>query len=375
MSSSSQLPRPRVPWRIIWATIGSVLLTLLVLTMLSHLHRVLVWLVVAAFLAMVLNPAVDLLERRFSMRRALATLIVFVVGLLVVAGLVTLFVRPLISEGQKFADDLPGYVADAREGRGPIGNLVERYDLEERVQNSSGQIREYLSELGSRTVQIAGAIGTAVAGLLTILVMTLLMLLEGPRLLQGFVSVLPPGRRDRVRIVAADCSRAITGYMAGNLLISVIAGTLTFILLLVLDVPFAAVLALFVAIMDLIPLVGATVAAIVVSLTAFGHSPTAGIVALIFFIVYQQLENHVLQPIVQGKTVQLSPLVVLVAVITGVELAGILGALLAIPVAGVIQVIARDLWEHRSGAPKREPTIGVDEVPVSEAADATTATS
>ncbi len=357
----------RIPWRTIWASIGAILLTVTLLWLVSHLQRVLVWLVVAAFLAIVLNPAVDFLEHRARMRRPLATLVVFVLGLLILGGLITLFVRPLIIEGQQLADDLPTYVEDAREGRGPIGALVERYNLEERLQNSSGQIRDYLSEAGSRTAEIAGAIGTAVAGLLTILVMTLLMLLEGPRLLRSATQALPERRRERVRLVAADCSRAITGYMTGNLLISVIAGALTFVLLLILDVPFAGVLALFVAVMDLIPLVGATVAALVVTITAFFYSTTAGIVCIVFFVLYQQLENHVLQPVVQAKTVKLSPLIVLVSVIMGVELAGILGALLAIPIAGVIQVVARDLWEHRSGRPKAEPTIGTDEIPVSQA--------
>ena len=356
----------RVPWRTIWATIAAILATVTLLWLLNHVQRVLIWLLIAGFLALVLNPAVDFLQRRTHMRRSLATMIVFLLGIAILAALTTVFVRPLIIEGQKLADDLPTYVDDARAGRGPIGALVERYNLEERLRDSSGQIREYLSEAGSRTAEIAGAIGTAIAGLLTIFVMTLLMLLEGPRLLRSATGAIPPHRRERVRLVAADCSRAITGYMTGNLLISVIAGTLAFILLVILDVPFAGVLALFVAVMDLIPLVGATIAAVVVTITAFVYSTTAGVASIVFFVLYQQLENHVLQPIVQAKTVHLSPLVVLVAVVMGVELAGVLGALLAIPVAGVIQVIARDLWEHRTGRPKEEPTIGTDEIPVSQ---------
>ena len=370
MSDNLDAPRyaPRgVPWRTIWATIGAVLLTLVGLFLLDHLGRVLVWLVVAGFFAVVLNPLVDLLEHRAGLRRSLATMIVFILGLVVMAGLVTLFVRPLVIEGQRFAEDLPAYVEEARAGRGPAGALVERFNLDERLRESSGQLREFISGLGSESLTIIGAVGTAVVGLLTVLVLTLLMLLEGPRLLDGAMNVLPPARRERVRLVAADCSRAITGYMAGNLLISLVCGLLTFAFLLIAGVPFAGVLALFAAVMDLIPLLGATLAAIVVTLVAFLHSPAAGIAAIIFFVIYQQLENHLLQPVVQSRTVKLSPLVVVVAVLVGVELAGILGALLGIPVAGVIQVIARDLWEHRTGRPKAEPSIGADEVPISEA--------
>jgi predicted PurR-regulated permease PerM len=361
----SHSPPPRVPWRTIWATIAAVLLTVVALWLLIHVERVLIWLVIAVFFAVVLNPAVDLLVRRVNLRRSVATIVVFILGIALVSGLVTVFVAPLVSEGQRLAEDLPAYVEDAREGRGPLGGIIERYDLEERVRERAGDIQKYFSEAGSRTVQVLGAVGAAVAALLTIFVMTVLLLLDGPRILQGITAALPQGRRERVRAVAADCARAVTGYMAGNLLISVIAGSLTFIFLLIIGVPFAGVLALLVAVLDLIPLVGATVAAVIVAITAFFHSTTAGIAAIIFFVVYQQLENHFLQPVVQSRTVKLSPLVVLVSVIAGVELAGILGALLAIPVAGVVQVIGRDLWEHRSGRPKDEPTIGAEEVPMS----------
>lgn len=359
--------RRPVPWRTIWATIACILVTAAALWFLGHVERVLIWLVIAAFFAVVLNPAVDFLTRRARFPRGLATLVVFIIGLALFAGLMTLFIRPLIVEGQQLAEDLPAYVEDAREGRGPIGALVERYNLEERVRERAGDIQQYISEAGSRTASILGAVGAAVAGLLTIMVMTVLMLLDGPRILRGAQAALPDRHRSRISAVAADCARAVTGYMAGNLLISLIAGLLTFVFLLIMGVPFAGVLALLVAVLDLIPLVGATVAAVIVTIVAFFAGPVTGIASIIFFVVYQQLENHFLQPVVQSRTVKLSPLVVLVAVVSGVEIAGILGALLAIPVAGVIQVIARDLWNHRRGAPKDEPSVGVDEIPVSQA--------
>ncbi|MBD0323872.1 MAG: AI-2E family transporter, partial [Aldersonia sp.] len=332
--------------------------------------RVLIWLVIALFFAVVLNPAVEFLVHRGRMNRGLATLVVFVAGLAVFAGLMTLFISPLITEGQQLAEDLPAYVEEARAGRGPVGSLVERFDLENRIRERADDIQKYVSEAGSRTVSILGAVGTAIAALLTILVMTVLMLLDGPRILRGMSTALPDDKRDRITAVAGDCARAVTGYMAGNLLISVIAGTVTFIFLLILGVPFAGVLALLVAVLDLIPLVGATIAAIIVTIVAFFHGPVPGIASIVYFVVYQQFENHVLQPVVQSRTVKLAPLVVLVSVIMGVEIAGVLGALLAIPVAGVVQVVIRDLWEHRTGRPKAEPSIGADEVPLSQA-DAT----
>jgi hypothetical protein len=185
-------------------------------------------------------------------------------------------------------------------------------------------------------------------------------------MLAGGLGALSPPRSDRVKAVAVDCARAITGYAMGNLLISVIAGFVTFVGLWVFGVPFKGVLALFVAFADLIPLVGATLGAVPTILVAFLHSTTAGIGMIIVYVVYQQFENHVLQVAIMSKTVHINQLVVLVSVLIGVELFGFIGALLAIPVAGVLQVIARDLWDHRAGRPKEEPTIGHDQVPVSE---------
>ena len=136
---------------------------------------------------------------------------------------------------------------------------------------------------------------------------------------------------------------------------------LTYIVLKVMGVPFAGLISLFVAIVDLIPLVGATLGAVVAMIAGSIHSVPAGIVLIIFFVVYQQLENHLLQPLILSRTVKLNPLTVLVAILVGVELAGVLGALLAIPFAGIIQVVLRDVWDHRRGALKREPTTGEDE--------------
>ena len=160
---------------------------------------------------------------------------------------------------------------------------------------------------------------------LTILVLTVLLLVEAPTMMQRGLAMLPPGRRDRVARVAADCSRTVSGYVAGNLLISVIAGLVAFVSLTVLGVPFAAPLAVWVAIADLIPLVGATLGAIPSVIVAFLHSVPAGIIVLVVFILYQQFENHVLQVTIMSRTVQLNPLLVLVSVLVGVELFGLRG--------------------------------------------------
>jgi predicted PurR-regulated permease PerM len=365
-ASASAAGRP-VPWATIWAVIGSVLVTAAGLMILDQAKRVLVWLLVALFLAVVLGPAVEFLARRVHLPRALATGAVFLGGMLLTVALLFVFIRPLVVQGRQFADDLPAYVQDARAGKGPVGELVRRYDLDKRLERSRQSLKGFANRLGSQSLHVLSAVGNLVAGTVTILVVAFLMLLEAPRLMDGALGMLSPPRRKRVRRVAADCSRAVTGYMAGNLLISVVAGVLTYVFLLVAGVPFRGVLSLWVAFADLIPLVGATLGAAVVVGVAFLDSTGAGIAAIVFFVVYQQFENHVLQPVIQGRTVSLSPLVVLVSVLLGVELAGILGALFAIPVAGVIHVIARDVWDVRRGHTKTEPTVGEAEVPASQA--------
>jgi predicted PurR-regulated permease PerM len=197
-----------------------------------------------------------------------------------------------------------------------------------------------------------------VVGFVTIAFMTFFMILEGPTWLDRFYSLLPPESEPRWRNVGNRVAQTVSGYVTGNLLISVIAGTATSIVLAIAGVPYALALGLVVAILDLIPLAGATLAGIIIGTVAFLTSVTAGIVVVAFFVVYQQLENHLLQPLVYGRTVQLSPLAVLIAVLVGAEVAGVLGALSAIPVAGTLQILLVDWREHRrtgTPPPRDEP--------------------
>lgn len=366
MSPEPDAPhRSPVPWRTIWATIGSVVLTLAAITVVKSVSRVLIWIVIAGFFAIVLTPLVDFLELRVRMRRAVATMLVILTVLGVLGALLYSFITPIVDQSQEFADHFPQYVEDAKAGRGPLGGVVQRYDLDRRIEERRDDFEEALNNLGRNSLDIVRGVGNVVAAALTIFVLTILMLLSGPRMMRTALGALAPPAALRVRLVAVDCARAVTGYVAGNLLISVIAGVASFVFLWLADVPFRTVLALWVAFADLIPLVGATLGAIPAVLVAFLNSTSQGIATVVFFVVYQQFENHVLQVTIMAKTVDLNPLVVLVAVLIGVELSGLLGALLAIPVAGVIQVLGRDVYDERKGAMKPEPTIGEDEIPIS----------
>jgi predicted PurR-regulated permease PerM len=360
--------RRPVPVRTILATIGLVLATALLIYMVLQIRQVLTWIVVGAFFAVALYPVVGWVQRRMlgGKRRALATFLVFLLVFVLLAALIAAFAIPLVNEGTKLAGQLPKLIDDARSGRGPVGDLLQRTNALHWVQNNQSKISKFASGLTAPAASVATGFATGIAGTLTVFVLAYLMVLEGPKVVQTSLNPFPPTTADRIRRVAGDCAKSVTGYISGNLLISFICGLLTYVVLLISGVPFAGLIALFVGIADLMPLVGATIGGAVAVLAGFIHSVPAGIAVLVFFVLYQQLENHLLQPLVFARTVKLNPLTVIVAVLIGVELMGILGALLAIPVASMIQVILRDVWDHRRGRPKDEPTVGVDEEPALE---------
>jgi len=348
--------------------IGLFLATFLLLALAYETSRVLTWIVIAGFFAVALHPAVTWLENRARwIKRWLATLLIYLLAVIFIAGLITLFVLPLVREATDLADDLPRRIEDIRAGRGPIGNLAERFHVMDYVQSHSDQLRGYLTGLGAPTLGALRTAATGVAGVVTIFVLSYLMVVEAPKIINGFMALFDEEHAERIRRVGHDCARTVTGYITGNLLISVIAGLLAYAALALLHVPFAGLIALFVGVADLIPLVGATLGAVIAIVAGFTVSITAGIILIVYFIVYQQLENHLLQPLIFARTVKLNPLTVLIAILIAVEVAGLLGALLAIPAAGIIQIIARDIWDTRRGRLKREPTVGPQETPASEA--------
>jgi predicted PurR-regulated permease PerM len=279
-----------------------------------------------------------------------------------VAAVAALFVPTVVSQVSDFVDAIPAYVRDLTQGRGRLGFLETKYHVVERVQDAINN-RQGGGLLGSGAgtlISVTKGIITGVVATVTIIFMTLFMLLEGPAWMERFHALAPSEQQQRWRDVTRDIYRSVGGYVTGNLLISVIAGTASTIVLLILGVPFAVALGLLVAILDLIPLAGATLAAIIVTLVGLSHSLTAAIVLAIFFVVYQQVENHLLQPLVYGRTVKLSPLAVLISVLIGAEVAGVLGALAAIPVAGTFQILLVD-WQRERQRRARSAVLAPDD--------------
>jgi len=338
--------------RTVLVVIGILVASFITLKVLWISRHVLSWVFIALFLALALNPAVERLERRLG-RRGAATGIVFVATLVALGLIGWLFVPTLVDQVDSFAHKVPDYLDNVTKGRGRLGFLQEKYHLVDKARKALRQGgASKLFGLSGTALAVAKGIVNAVLATVTIAFMTFFMLLEGPNWVDRFFSLLRPDARTRWRGVSREIYRTVGGYVTGNLLISLIAGGLTAIVLAIMGVPYAIALGLIVGILDLIPLAGATIAAIIVGAVAFIHSVPAGIVVVAFFIVYQQVENHLLQPVVYGRTVQLSPLVVLISVLIGAELAGVLGALAAIPVAGSLQVVFLDWLRHR-----REPAV------------------
>ncbi len=336
--------RPRTVLRVVGIVIA-VGLTLEVIWIARH---VLAWVVISLFLALALDPLVGWIERRGRIGRAPAIALAYLIVLIVVVAVGATFVPKLVDEVNGFVQALPSYVHDLTHGRGRLGFLERRYHIVEKVrqQVQSGGATKVLG-LSGAALSITKSVITIVAATVTIVFLTFFMLLEGRAWVERIYSLLPEASQPRWRRVGDDIYRTIGGYVTGNILISLIAGASITVVLLVMGVPYAVALGLIVAFLDLIPLAGATIAGIIVTVVAFLHTVPAGIVVLVFFVAYQQLENHVLQPVIYGRTVQLSPLAVLVSVLVGAELAGILGALAAIPVAGTLQVVLRDQLAHR----------------------------
>ena len=329
--------------------------------------HVLTWILIAALLAAALNPAVEAFERR-GMTRVAAASLVFVLALAVVVGLGFLVIPPLVAQVADFVDAVPDFIDDITAGRGPLGFLQEDYRIVDRIRDAiEREGAAGVLGLSEPVLDVVRSVVTAVVGTITVVFLTYFMLLEGPRTIERTFSLLPDRTRVRYERVGREVYRTISGYVTGNLLLSLIAGTAATIVLFAVGSDYAIALGLVVAILDLVPLAGATLAAFIVSTVVLIETDWLRCVIVIAFLVaYQQFENHVLQPLVYGRTVQLSPLAVLCAVLVGAELAGILGALVAIPVAGSLLAVGRELLQYRreaalegaGGEPRVDPPTG-----------------
>jgi putative heme transporter len=328
-----------VPLRVIAKLLFSVFVFTVAVSLLASVRTVLIWVGLALFIAVALNPAVVQVERLMRRTWAVVTVfLAFVVGLLAV---LALLVAPFVGQIDRIPESAP-QAADRLAKNPLIHRLDEHYQIIDKL-------KAHASELPDIVFGAAGTVVNGVAATVTVLFLAAFVLFELPQINELILSQLRPRSADRAREIGGHINRTVGGYVAGNLLISVIAGVVAALTLWILDIPYALTLGVVVAIGDLVPLVGATIAMILVIAVAYFSGGTAdGIIVFVVTMVYQQIENHLIQPAVYRRTVQMPALVVLIAVLAGAALLGILGALIAIPIAGTIQVVVKDLLRERA---------------------------
>jgi predicted PurR-regulated permease PerM len=342
-----------VPLRTIVVTVAVVAAAYLAGQILYKLRTILLLIVVAGFVALLLNPIVVLLQRRIP-RRGLAVTIVTLVTLVVFAIVAYEFGNPLVNGITDLAGKLPGYVTSAEHGTGWIGHLATKYHVQSWVQKNAPKLVSYVESLSKPVLTVGKGAISLLIELFTIFVLVLLLLLEAPKMRKWLLGQMRPERAATVTRIGSEVSQSVTGYMLGNLLTSLIAGTVVFVTLLILGVPFPLLWGLWVALVDFLPMIGGALAGIPTVLFAFfSRGFTAGVVTLVVFLIYTQVENHVLNPVIMSRTVRINPLLVLLSVLIGAELGNLVGglfggfvaALLAIPVGGALQVLVREAWQ------------------------------
>ena len=352
----------RVPLRTIIAAIVAVAIFYLAGKLIYRLRDVVLLMLVAGFLALILNPVVALIEQRVVKRRGWAVTIVAVLMILVFIGLLFAFGYPLVNAITHLANNLPTYVQNAEQGKGPVGKLVLHYHVQQWVQQNVAKLVSFGQDVSKPALAVGKGALSLLVELLTIFVLVLLLLLEGPKLRRGLLSLLSPRQAEEIQAVASEVNRSVIGYMLGNFLTSLICGIVVFGDLVALRVPFPLLWALWVALVDFLPMIGGALAGIPVVIFAAFQSLTVGVITLIVFVVYTQAENHILNPIIMSKTVRISPLLVLVSVLVAASLGdwigglfgGFVAALLAIPLAGAFQVITREAWRLTAPPPADE---------------------
>ncbi len=341
-----------VPLRTIVVTVGVVAATYLAGKLIYRLREIVLIILVAGFVALLLNPLVVVLERRLHLRRGFAVTIVTILAALAFLGLALVFGYPLVNGITRLVDRLPSYIQSAEQGTGWIGHIARKYHILNWVQRNTPKLVGYAQTLSKPALSIGTAAFSLVLELFTIFILVLLLMLEGPKMRRWIMGQLSPQRAETVTRVAREVQQSVVGYMLGNFLTSLIAGLVVFVTLLAVGVPYPLLWGIWVALVDFLPMIGGALAGIPTVLFAFIHSLTAGIITLVVFLVYTQVENHILNPVIMSRTVRINPLLVLLAVLIGASLGSLVGglfggfvaALLAIPVAGALQVLVREAW-------------------------------
>ncbi|HYI45605.1 MAG TPA: AI-2E family transporter [Actinomycetota bacterium] len=342
MAARREGPSTATIFRVVFTAAAALTIVSLLLTGVFLARKLLVLVLVAAFLSVGLDPAIHKLQSwRLTRGQSIGLMLLLLV--LVFVGFLAAVVPPLIEQIGLFATNLPDYVQQLAEKNPRVEEFVNDRDIAARLGEATSNLP---ATVGGSAGKVLGAAGSVIASLfnsITVIVLTVYFSARLDAIKAGTLRLVPSSKRDRFQQLLDPILTKIGGYIAGNLVISVIAGIVSFIFLIIAGVPFPVALALWVAIADLIPLVGATLGAVPAVLVAFFSSLPLGIATLIFFFLYQQFENYVIAPRVMTKAVDLSPAAVLVAALAGGSLLGVVGVLMAIPAAAALKLLAQEL--------------------------------
>lgn len=328
-----------------------------------HVWPAFILIIVSMFLAVALNQPIGLIANKLpGQNRVLATTVAFLVVLLAVGSFAYVAIPPVIDQTTKFVQNLPEYVQGLSQRGGPVADFINHYGLQQQVDQLVRGVQEQAGNIaqgvGTSVVNGIASFFNGFVTVITILVLTFLMLIEGPRWIARFWNLYSDtALLERHQRLAGKMYRVVSGFVNGQVLVAGIAAAVGLAALLILTsffpVPVSAVIPLagVIFIADLIPLVGATIGAVIIIIVLLFSDPTAALVFAVYLFVYQQIENNFIQPLVQSRTVALSALSVFVALVFGITVSGLLGGILAIPIAGCIRVLVLDHIEHR----KRKP--------------------
>lgn len=340
--------------RVLALVIGSLML----LAAIRQATHALTLIFLAFFLALALNAPVHWIAERLPGKRrgnrTVATAFSFFVVIIILGMFLASIVPPLVRQTGSFIDSIPGLVNDLRDNETTLGRIVERYNLEKYVDRLGDQAEDWAGSVTSGAVGTIGRVGGSIVSTLTVLVLTFMMLIEGPRWLRTARRLTPDKKEAHLETLARSMYRVVKGYVNGQVLLAALAAVLILPVLIIMNVSYPFALMVIVFICGLIPMVGHTIGAILVSLVALFTSPVAGLVVLGYYILYQQIENYAVQPKIQANSTDMSPLLVFSSVVIGVSFNGLLGGLVAIPVAGCLRILVLDYLRRRNLLHKKE---------------------
>lgn len=319
-----------------------VVATVVLLLAIRKANHALLLIFAALFLALALNSPVNWVGQHLPGKsrgsRALATSLSFLIVVALLGGFIASIVPPLVGQTENFVSAAPHLVSDFKNPDSSVGKIVQRYNLQGQVTSVSGQLSERFKHLGGSAFSTFQKVGSSIFSLLTILVLTFMMLVEGPVIVDFCRELLPKRHRKIADQLSFDMYRVVKGYVNGQVTLAAVAAVLIFPALIFLHISYPAALLVVIFICGLIPMVGHTIGAVIVTLVALSQSFSAALIILIYYILYQQLENYLVQPRIQANTTNMSPLLVFISVVVGVSFSGLFGGLVAIPVAGCIRI-------------------------------------